>query len=328
MLDGHVTGISENRTYKSTNKNYCFFTNDKKDDNLTEFIQNKAWFNDLLVLAHQSTYYGYSLIWFKDFDEKGEIKKVELIPRGLVIPEKNVLLEDFDAEHGLDYRELQGIVIYAQLYDHIGLLEKAATYTILKRHSWGSWDEFEEVFGVPIRIAKLATQSNKVKNEVYNWMEEMGRSSFGVFPMGTEIEIKENSKSDAFNVFYQKLNALDRELSKLFVHQTMTTDNGSSQSQAEVHQETYEELIKSDEKKLLSFLNDQLLPAMREIGYSIPEGARIGVELTVDPEAQIKIDSQLMSNGIVPTQNYIEETYGMEVDHITHTKNQATEGKD
>lgn len=315
MQDGHLTGITGNRTLRTTNKSYVFSVNGKKDDKLTEFIKDKTWFETTLEKAHESIYRGYSLLWVKEF-EKGEIKKVQLIERGAVIPEQQILLRDLNGKDGIDFSELGDILWYAQFYDHIGLLEKAAPYAILKRHSWGSWDEFEELFGVPIRIAKIASQSDSVKNEVAGWLEEMGSAPYAVFPLGTEIDIKENSKSDSFNVFYQKIKALDAELSKLVVHQTMTTENGASKAQGNVHENTLQEVVYADEKKMLSFLNDVVVPAMRALGYPIPTNAKIMVELTTDPVLQITIDGTLLTAGYVLTKNYIESTYGVEVESM------------
>lgn len=315
LLDGHLTGITENRTLRTTNKDYIIVIDEIKDDTLTEYIKDKQWFEDLIEFAHQSIYHGHSPVWIKEVT-KGEIKAVELIDRGLVIPEKHVLLKDYDATTGIDLRDVEEVVLVAQFYKHSGLLEKATPYAILKRHSWGSWDEFEELFGIPIRIAKIASQSDSVKEEVAQWLEEMGSASYGVFPIGTEVDIKENSKADAFQVFYRKIEALDKELSKLVLHQTMTTENGSSKAQGTVHENTLEEVVYADEKKMLAFLNNQLLPAMRAIGYPIPDNAKIAVEKTTDPNKQITIDGVLLGRGYILTQDYIERTYGVEIESM------------
>lgn len=315
MLDGHLTGITENRTLRTTNKDFIFMTDGVKEDKLTEFIKDQEWFEKVIEEAHKSAYYGYSLLWIKDY-LKGEIKEVELIPRGLVIPTEKVLLYNIDADKGIDFSEIKDILLFAQFYGPVGLLEKAAVYTILKRHSWGSWDEFEELFGIPIRIAKIASQSETVKNEVAGWLEEMGSAPYGVFPLGTEVDIKENAKTDSFNVFYKKIEALDKELSKLILHQTMTTENGASKAQGNVHENTLGELVYNDEKKMLAFLNNRLVPAMRMLGYAIPETAKIGIEKTTDPKQQITIDGVLMQNGYVLKQQYLEETYGVEVERM------------
>ena len=100
------------------------------------------------------------------------------------------------------------------------------------------------------------------------------------------------------------------------LHQTMTTENGASKAQGTVHENTLEEVIKSDKKKMLSFLNKRLVPAMRKLGYAIPDNAKITIEKTKDPEKQIKIDSQLMSNGYVLKQQYVEEVYGVEIERM------------
>ncbi len=325
MLDGHLTGIVEDRVLRTSNSNYIFSIDGKKNDKLTEFIKDKTWFEELLNLVLLSPFYGHSLCWIKEF-EKGLIKKVELITRSNVVPSLNALLLDIEADKYLDYSTMPELLLYAQFGSPAGLLEKAVPFTILKRHSWGSWDEFEELFGIPIRIAKIASQSETVKNEVSGWLEEMGSAAYGVFPIGTEIDIKENSKSDAFNVFFQKIKALDTELSKLVLHQTMTTENGSSRSQGEVHERTLDNLIKSDKKKTLAFLNEKLVPAMRAIGYSIPENAKIAIEKTTNTEKQIKIDDTLLRNGVVLTKEYLEKTYGVEIEQMPQSKS-ATEKK-
>lgn len=325
LLDGHLTGICDNRTLRTTNKNYIFSVNGIKDEKLTELIKDKEWFEKTIEWAHKSTYHGHSLIWIKDFF-KGEIKEVELVERGLVIPEFHLLLKDWDATEGIDIRDVSDILLYAQFYDNIGLLEKASVYCILKRHSWGSWDEFEELFGIPIRIAKIASQSDSVKREVAGWLEEMGSAPYGVFPIGTEVDIKENSKSDAFQVFYRKIEALDKELSKLVLHQTMTTENGSSKAQGSVHENTLQEVVYADEKKMLSFLNNKLVPAMRNLGYNIPQNAKIEVEKTADPNQQIAVDSVLMSNGYILKKDYIEQTYGVEIESMPSSPLNPPEG--
>lgn len=316
MLDGHLTGITEDRTLRNINKTYGIFDPEgKHDEARSKFIENKTWFKNTLKYAHESTFKGETLIFIKEVVDR-EIKEVELIERGLILPQQKLLINDLHVQRGLDYTQFKEVLLCAQFYNQIGLLEKAVPYTILKRHSWGSWDEFEELFGVPIRIAKIASSSETVKNEVAGWLEEMGSAAYGVFPIGTEVEIKENSKADAFNVFYQKIKALDAELSKLVLHQTMTTEAGSSRSQGEVHENTLQQVTLADDKTQLSFLNDCLLPAMRFHGYDIPEGYTIGIVKTLDVNQQIKIDGVLMENGFIPTREYVERVYGMEIESV------------
>lgn len=313
MMDGHLTGITENRTLRTTNKEFIFVdAKGKKDETATQLIQNKSWFDRLIEYAHKSTYYGTSVVYLK-LGKNREFEKAELVKRHAVVPELEMIFPDIAQVSGTPYKEFPNELIELEMYDKVGLLEKAAPYTILKRHSWGSWDEFEELFGVPIRIAKIASQSEVVKNEVAGWLEDMGSAPYAVFPLGTDVEIKENTKGDAFNVFYMKLQELNSELSKLILHQTMTTDNGSSKAQGGVHENTLKEVIAADEKRLVSILNDELVPMMKANGYRIPEGSRIKVAETKNPTEQIKIDAEFLSAGYIIPQDYIEEIYGTKI---------------
>ncbi len=320
MLDGQLTGITQNRTFRTTNKDYIIMDEQgAKSDEHTKFIKEKTWFENFIQYTHETCYMGTGLVWMKGV-KKGEIQEIELLDRAHIIPELGLFTPDVMRQEGIYYKNFPNFLIEVQMYDAVGLLEKAAPYTILKRHSWGSWDEFEELFGVPIRIAKIASQSDKVKSEVAGWLEEMGSAPYGVFPLGTEIEIKENSKGDAFNVFFQKIQALREELSMLMLHQTMTTENGSSKAQGTVHENTLQELVYSDEKKILAILNDKLLPAMRFFGYIIPVGYKFAVAQTKDPKEQIKIDQVLLNSGHILKQSYIEEVYGVEIETMPSGK--------
>ncbi|MDO6575377.1 phage portal protein family protein, partial [Staphylococcus pasteuri_A] len=50
--------------------------------------------------------------------------------------------------------------------------------------------------------------------------------------------------------------ALDQAISKIVLSQTMTTDNGSSQSQAKVHSDVKEDVIKADADLICESLNN------------------------------------------------------------------------
>uniref|UniRef100_UPI0039A6AFB6 phage portal protein family protein n=1 Tax=Ornithobacterium rhinotracheale TaxID=28251 RepID=UPI0039A6AFB6 len=132
--------------------------------------------------------------------------------------------------------------------------------------------------------------------------------------------------------FYRKIEALDKELSKLVLHQTMTTENGSSRAQGGVHENTLKEVIYADNKKMLAFLNNKLIPAMRNLGYAIPENAKIQIEQVADPKEQIAVDGVLLGSGYILKKEYIEQTYGVEIEQmpsvgVVQTNNEASAKK-
>jgi len=314
MIDSHLSAVIENRILRITNK--TFVLKDKKGvaDYERSEILNKKWFTQALRYAMESIFYEYSLMFFeKGMD--GKITKVKKVPRTHINPDKELVVKSVYDTEGLNYKEFPYDLLFAKLYDGYGLLEKAAPLTILKRHSWASWDEFEQIFGMPIRIAKLGTLSDEVKNEVAGWLKTMGTASYGVFPQFADIEIKESNNRDAFNVFMKKIETVDSQLSILINGQTMTTSDGSSRSQAEVHERTEDEITDADIKEILNWINEDLVPLLRNCGYDIKEDEHIGIETISDPSQKIVIDEKIMnSSGYKLTKDYLEKTYGVELE--------------
>lgn len=325
MVDTHLRAVIENRILRVVNQPFEIKGKDgKSDEKLTDLI-NQPWFTDVLRYKMESIFYGYNLIYFKDY-EKGKIKNVDIVPREHVIPENRWIIENVtDTDKGLPFDAFPNDLVYCQMYDAYGLLEQASSLTILKRHSWGSWDEFEQIFGIPIRIAKVPSGNPKVHKEASVWLDEMGRTAAGVFEIGTEVEIIENAKTDSFRVFLEKINSVNSEVSKLINGQTMTVDNGSSRSQSEVHQTTQDEITRADKREMIYWLNNVLLPVLRNIGYPFNENHYFAVEDIVNPDKKIKIDAQLMAHGYKMTPEYIERVYGVELDKSKEKEDPKTE---
>ncbi|MCZ3099976.1 DUF935 domain-containing protein, partial [Acinetobacter baumannii] len=66
-----------------------------------------------------------------------------------------------------------------------------------------------------------------------------------IIPKGMEIELLEAARSGTGD--YKTLHdTMDETIAKAILGQTMTTDNGSSKSQAEVHMEVRQDIVKAD----------------------------------------------------------------------------------
>jgi hypothetical protein len=330
MLDNHLAGAIESRILRITNKE--FLIKDKKGNVDTErslFVQKK-WFRNLVRKAMESKFYGYSMVFINDFSS-GNIRGFIDINRENVLPERELVLKDAINPSGMavKYRMFPNNLIYIQLNANaIGILERVAPMTIYKRHSWASWDEYEQIFGIPIRIARTVINTEKHKNELQEWLEAMGTASYGIFDKQTDIEVKENpARGDAAKIYMDKINLINKEISKGIVGQTMTMDDGSSQSQAEVHLKIYQDYTDSDIMDIQDWVSDEFLPVMRNLGYDIPEGCyfELSEKSIVNPLEKIKIDAVLLQNGYNLTSEYIKNTYETELDEEQPRNNPFTQ---
>jgi hypothetical protein len=319
MLDNHLQGAIESRILRILNKEFVLKDKEGNRDNVRSLYVQKRWFRQLARKAMESKFYGYSMLFIHDYTS-GDVRNFLDIARENVLPEKGLLLKDAMQPQGeaVPYGMFPNNLIYIQLNrSAVGILERVAPMTIYKRHSWASWDEFEQVFGVPIRIARTMINTEKHKNELQQWLETMGTASYGIFDKQTDIEIKENpARGDAAKIFLDKIAIINKEISKGIVGQTMTMDDGSSQSQANVHLAIYQDYTDADIMDIQDWVSDDFLPVMRNLGYDIPEGHyfELAEKTVIKPEEKIKIDGVLLQAGYNLTTQYIQDTYDVEID--------------
>lgn len=260
----------KNRSFKITN------AAGEKDEEKTKLLK-KRWFDNFIQYALESKFYGFSLVYLNELElENGTswVKNTEVIPRRHVLQEKGFILNwesDFTGVSFHDEPVSNYVLPIGKTHD-LGLLNKAVPLWIMKKHAWQNWDEFAEIFGIPIRIVKTASDDPRVRAEIESWTRDMGSAAYGIFPEGTDIDIKENSKTDAFKVFYEMINTANQGLAILFSGQTMTSMDGSSRSQAEVHADVAVEIRKDDEK-FIAYEVHELIELLRDKhNYPFDEG--------------------------------------------------------
>lgn len=254
MLDDFIHGLIYNhRILPVTNRANKIVSKDgKKDDNKSVLFQER-WFDETLKFMLESIFFGHSLIFLKNLQPGQALtNEVELIDRRHVLPELSYIKSWESDFTGQKYDEppVSHHVLSVGNKTDLGLLNKAVPLWIIKKHGWQNWDEFAERFGIPIVAVKTASQDPRVIAEIEDWARELSTGAYGVFPDDTQIDIKENSKTDAFKVFAEQIRMAQEGLAVLFVGQTMTSMDGSSRSQAEVHQDVAIEIRKGDEKFL------------------------------------------------------------------------------
>lgn len=291
----------------------------KQDEEATALLET-AWFKDLLDHILDSRFWGHSLIQLGDpVDMDGTMKYdgVELVNRKHVIPEYGVIVREQGDEwqQGIPYREgpLSDWVIEAGKPNDLGLYLKAAIQTIPKKNMLAYWDQFGEIFGMPIRIAKSTSRDSAERSRIEDMLSSMGAAAWGLFPEGTDIEIKETTRGDAYNVYDKRIDRANSELSKGILNQTMTIDNGSSHSQSEVHLEVFENVIEKDADLIRDIVNGQLLPRMVKHGFPV-KGLRFDWDNSVDytPEQQLGYEKMLLEHFECDPKPF-EEKYGIKI---------------
>ncbi|MBD5199220.1 MAG: DUF935 family protein [Bacteroidales bacterium] len=303
LVDMHLTGCFTQRYHKTLLKSFVIIGKDgKENDEALKTFESK-WFHHFLLRALESIAWGHSLVQLGDIitDANGVMKfsDVELVPREHVCPEYGVLLHERSdtPDRGIPYREGVYADWCVEIGDakDLGLLLKCAPQAISKKNMTSYWDVFGEIFGMPMRVGTTTSQNPADRKQIEVMLEEMGAAGWALFPEGTTIDIKESSRGDAYNVYDRRIDRANSEMSKGVLGQTMTIDNGSSQSQSETHLEVFENICAADAKLIEYIINDDLIPKMIKLGFPL-EGCSFAWDnaATYSPAEQRELERMLL----------------------------------
>lgn len=320
-VDLHLSGCIQQREGFVMARSFKLVNEKGDEDEQAADYFNAAWFKQLMKLALDANYWGHSLIELGDLmtDANNRLyyNGARLIPRKHVIPEYGRFVKQLgdDWQSGIDYHEppFADWLIEVGQPDNLGLFLKAATQTIPKKNAMSFWDTFAEIFGMPMRIARTTSRDDKEMAKMEKMMADMGTEGWGIFQQGTDIEVVESTKGDAFNVYDRRIDRANSELSKLIIGQTMTIEDGSSLSQSETHLEVFQNLVEADCDMLRDVINNQLIPRMIQHGFPL-KGIHFDWDYSVDytPEQQVAYE-QLILNNFEVDPSYFEEKYNMPV---------------
>jgi phage gp29-like protein len=141
-----------------------------------------------------------------------------------------------------------------------GLALPALYYWMLKSYDVTSWAAFIDRFGYPIRIGKYGRKATEQdRATLKRAVAAIGQDFGAVIPESAVLDIIQAKSTGEMSGVYQTMSDwIDRQISKLVLGQTMTTDAGSSRSQSETHEKVRDDIADSDIQQVIETLNAAL----------------------------------------------------------------------
>lgn len=135
-----------------------------------------------------------------------------------------------------------------------GLAEWLYWPCLFKRNGVRFWNTFLDKFSVPTAKGTYPRGTSREDIEkLLAALQAMSTDSGFVVPEGMLVELLDAAKTGAD--FGEVCRYMDGAIAKVILSQTMTTDNGSSRSQAEVHADVKLEIVKADADLLSDSFN-------------------------------------------------------------------------
>lgn len=269
VLDSQITALWTQRLNGLKSKPYKLVSKTGAEINNSDELIKKEWVNELMCKYMDSVMYGFGVLQIEEYDLQELYVYFNEIDRLNIIPEKKEVKATQYETSGVSIEEPQYIdwTIFLGSKKDLGLLHKLTPFALYKKNVLGAWSQFTELFGIPMRIGKTNVMDDKLRTNMMNMLKNMGSAGSAVMDENDVIEIIQTNNTDAYKVFEQLLKYCDESISKLILGQTMTSDNGSSRSQAEVHQQVSESYTMSDSYKFECIMNEDILPRLVKIGF-------------------------------------------------------------
>lgn len=311
-MDAHLSSLLQTRRLRVLREPFTL-RNEAGDD--VSVLLRHRWFDTFVRAVVDSIFYGYTMIEVLAHPEAREVS-VTLLPRAHYAPLRGgILARDVDPGSLLPVvgTELETQVICLGEWRDLGLLAQAAPLVLRKKNAVGAWSEFTEVFGMPIRIGKTASGDQREINRMEEFLEKMGSRAYAVIDSEDDIMMRETARSDAYRVYNELCKLMDAQLSKLIVGQTMTTDDGSSRSQAEVHERIFDDITAYDKQYVAMAVNDYLIPLLQHEG-EWPTGLTFGYDERVElSQLDLDSDQMLLDRFELDDLDYFRERYGVPI---------------
>lgn len=321
IIDNHLSGVMDllSDRIKGTEFKLVDSNGDISETAMDKFEQK--WFYDFLQYFNESLFYGHSLIQIDSITD-GYIDSISLVDRFYVSPEKSLILDYPQTLSGFNYRKSKDYdwLIEIGKDRNLGLLYKISPYILYKKTAIQFWNEYTELFGVPFRLVRTKSNEPKDRQRLFDFMKNMGSSGFGVLNDNETLELFENQKSDAYNVYDKLIQLLNGEVSKLVLGATEGVDgaSGGSEARSRTHDGQTNSKIISQLRDISFFINDLLIPQLQFLGVIEDDVIfkwvnKEKLNLTDRSEVDAKIAEKMVG---VLDDEYIENTYSVKLKEL------------
>ena len=152
-----------------------------------------------------------------------------------------------------------------------GLLRVTAMVYLAKNLSLKDWMIYAEIFGMPVRIARYEpAASAEEKRELLHMLESLGSNAVGLFSRAVELQVIDSNRGATGAPYERLIDFLNREMSKAWLGQTLTTDiagQSGSVAASRVHDEVRQEILADDMRKEARTIRRDLLTPMARLRF-------------------------------------------------------------
>lgn len=230
------------------------------------------------------------------------------------------LLDTQDSAQGIPMAPYKFVVHQPRIRSGLpirgGLARLAAPAYMCKAWTWRDWMAFADIYGMPMRIGTYGPNAKPADiNRLMLAVTNLGSDAAAVMSESTKITFEAAANVAGAGNFFDKLVTFwDKQISKGVLGQTMTADDGSSNSQAQVHQLVRLDILTADARALSTTLAKQVVRAFVDLNFGPAERCpKITVVVPEPEDANALVDAlaKLVPLGLRVEQSVIRDKLGI-----------------
>lgn len=197
-----------------------------------------------------------------------------------------------------------------------GLARLVAVMYMLKSFTVRDWWAFGEKFGLPIVVGKYGPNASPEDiKTLLNAIASLASDAGCAIPSSMLVDMVETaSRQGGGDLFEGMAEWCDAQTSKAVLGQTMTTDDGSSQSQANVHNQVRMDIARWDARQLENTLNEFLVRPFVMLNYGVQENyPRVCLRINEPEDLKALVDSiiPLIDRGMKVQMSEMRDKFGL-----------------
>lgn len=316
LLDDVVSGFIEsmkNRIAATT------FDVVDKADNVQEGVNHifdNEWFDEIIKNYVISELIGYRLL--EIIPGKNNIDVLEdifVFPDNYVIPQwREIMRFEGATNNTIKYDPNNLTVVEMGNPRDYGLLKSIVPLYIYKKNALQYWSNYQSKFGIPPVVAKTNLNDETSRNNMFSFLKNLANNSIGVVDKEDEIAGLSVNSVDGYNTFNELRKAMNEDIQRRLEGQTMTSQEGSSRAQAEVHERTGGIWFYGRLNRFKRLINKQIIPLLAANGFDINEGDQIRFREDKDIKGMVENIMKLKQSGYRIPGEWVEETTGYPVE--------------
>lgn len=286
---------------------------------LREIALTKAWGKSAIELSFTPAFKAFSFprkhIKILNFEKK-------------LSERRRVIVAKQSDTSGVDYTNDPYVLDLGE-DDDLGYLLHASLYVIYKRGGFGDWAQFLEVFGMPFLIGFYDSQDPEMRNQVFEALKLIGSNPVAALPQGSNIDVRDRKTSGDSALFKDFYDVCNEAILISVLGNIMTTLNGSSRSQSEVHLDQQREIAQADKRYVQRVLNHRVVPMLVARGYDVAGGffSFPDKEGNMPVKEQVDLALKLRSEGIGIPDSFFYDITGFPKDEAPAKKDDKPDDK-